>query len=105
MKKMKIAHGASQLNWVLLKTTIEETIANEIDLMCQWSRNDRRYVINELLRFSLAQSAEFRKYKDEKWFDPLNDEPESKPETSASVAPEVNQKQVPSATGGQGLEE
>ncbi len=65
MSKLKIEHGASKIDWVLLKTNIEESISNDIDLMCQWSNNDRKYVVNELLRFALTQSEEFQKYKEE----------------------------------------
>ena len=66
MSKLKIEHGASKVSWVLLKTNIEESIANEIGLMCEWSENDRKYIVNELLRFALAQSDEFQKYKAER---------------------------------------
>ena len=31
--------------------------------MCQWSNNDRKYIVNELLRFALAQNEDFLKYK------------------------------------------
>lgn len=66
MSKLKIEHGASKVKWVLLKTNIEESIADEIDLMCQWSENDRKYIVSELLRFALRQSEEFQKYKAER---------------------------------------
>jgi hypothetical protein len=65
MNKLKIERGASKLRWVLLKTSIEESIAGDIDLMCKWSENDRKYVVNQLLRFALSQSGEFQKYKSE----------------------------------------
>lgn len=63
MSKLKIEHGASKIGWVMLKTNIEESISTDIDRMCQWSNNDRKYVVNELLRFALAQSEEFQRYK------------------------------------------
>jgi hypothetical protein len=63
MSKLRIEHGASKINWVLLKTNIEESISHDIELMCQWSQNDRKYVVNELLRFGLTQSDDFQKYK------------------------------------------
>jgi len=63
MSKLKIERGASKLRWVLLKTNIEESIAADLELMCKWSDNDRKYVVNELLRFALAQSGDFQKYK------------------------------------------
>jgi len=65
MSKLKIEHGASKVQWVLLKTNIEESISSDIDLMCKWSENERKYIVNELLRFALAQSEEFQKYKTE----------------------------------------
>ena len=61
--RLKIEHGASKVRWTLLKVNIEESLANDIDLMCRWSENDRKYVINELLRFAIAQAEEFQKYK------------------------------------------
>lgn len=63
MSKQKIEHGASKINLVLLKTNIEDGISSDIDLMCQWSNNDRKYIVNELLRFALAQNEDFLKYK------------------------------------------
>ncbi|HVJ06500.1 MAG TPA: hypothetical protein VM578_12570 [Candidatus Saccharimonadales bacterium] len=65
MSKLRIEHGASKITWVQLKTNIEESIATEIDLLCEWSENDRRYIINELLRFGLTQDEDFQKYKAE----------------------------------------
>ena len=61
--RLKIEHGASKVRWTLLKINIEESLATDIDLMCQWSENDRKYVVNELLRFAIAQAEEFQAYK------------------------------------------
>ncbi|WP_353069856.1 hypothetical protein RBB75_05935 [Tunturibacter empetritectus] len=63
MSRFKIEHGASKVRLVLLKTNIEDSISNDIDLMCQWSDNERKYIINELLRFALTQEEDFLKYK------------------------------------------
>lgn len=63
MSKFKIEHGASKVNQVLLKTNIEDTISQDIDLLASWSNNERRYIINELLRFALAQEEDFQKHK------------------------------------------
>lgn len=63
MSKFKIEHGASRVNLVLLKTNIEDTISQDIDLLATWSDNDRKYLINELLRFALTQEEDFQKYK------------------------------------------
>lgn len=63
MSKFKIEHGASRINLVLLKTNIENTISQDIDLLAAWSDNDRKYLVNELLRFALTQEEDFQKYK------------------------------------------
>jgi hypothetical protein len=66
MSRLKIEHGASKVRWTLLKTNIEESLANDIDLMCEWSNNDRKYVVNELLRFAIEQAEDFQKFKAER---------------------------------------
>jgi hypothetical protein len=63
MSKFKIEHGASKINLVLLKTNIEDTISSDIDLLANWSNNDRKYIVNELLRFALTQEEDFLKHK------------------------------------------
>lgn len=63
MSKLKIEHGASKINLVLLKTNIEDSISQDIELMATWSDNDRKYIVNKLLRFALAQEEEFQKHK------------------------------------------
>lgn len=63
MSKLKIEHGASKVNLVLLKTNIEDSISQDIDLMATWSDNDRKYIVNELLRFALTQEEDFLKHK------------------------------------------
>jgi hypothetical protein len=63
MSKFKIEHGASKINLVLLKTNIEDTISQDIDLLANWSNNDRKYIVNELLRFALTQEEDFLKHK------------------------------------------
>ena len=63
MSKLKIEHGASKVNLVLLKTNIEDSISQDIEQMATWSGNERKYIINELLRFALTQEEDFQKYK------------------------------------------
>jgi hypothetical protein len=63
MTKLKIEKGASRVRRVPLKTTIDGTVADEIELMCKWSENDTSYVVNQLLRFALNQSEEFQQQK------------------------------------------
>jgi hypothetical protein len=63
MSKFKIEHGASKVQLVQLKTNIEDGISSDIDLMCEWSNNERRYIVNELLRFAITQEEDFLKHK------------------------------------------
>ncbi len=64
MSKFKIEKGVSRINRVKLQASIEEPVATELALMCEWSNNDRNYVANELLRFALSQDGEFQAYKE-----------------------------------------
>jgi hypothetical protein len=64
MSKFKIEKGVSRINRVKLQASIEEQVAAELALMCEWSNNDRNYVVNELLRFALSQDGEFQAYKE-----------------------------------------
>jgi hypothetical protein len=93
MSKLKIEHGASKINLVLLKTNIEDGISSDIDLMCQWSNNDRKYIVNELLRFALAQNEDFLKYKTGLAASPARPSVNTKPATGAGkVMPDVPAK-------------
>jgi hypothetical protein len=63
MSKLKIEKGASRVRRVALKTTIDGAVADDVELMCQWSENETSYVVNQLLRFALEQSEDFQEYK------------------------------------------
>ena len=63
MSKLRIEKGASRVRRVPLKTTIDGTVADDIELMCKWSENDTSYVVNHLLRFALSQSEDFQQHK------------------------------------------
>src|SRR5712691_9765421 len=64
MSEFKIEKGLGRINRVKLQASIEEPVAAELALMCEWSNNDRNYVVNELLRFALSQDGEFQAYKE-----------------------------------------
>jgi hypothetical protein len=59
MGKLRIEKGASRVRRVALKATIDGTVADDVELMCQWSENETSYVVNHLLRFALSQSEDF----------------------------------------------
>ncbi len=63
MSKLKIDKGASRIRRVPLKTTIDGTVWEDIELMCEWSENETSYVVNHLLRFALSQSGDFQNHK------------------------------------------
>lgn len=63
MTKLRIEKGASRVRRVALKTTIDGTVADDLELMCRWSENDTSYIVNQLLRYGLSQSEGFQQYK------------------------------------------
>jgi hypothetical protein len=63
MSKLKLEHGVSRIRRAKLQSSIDQTIADDIELLAQWSNNETNYVINELLRFALAHEEDFQKYK------------------------------------------
>jgi hypothetical protein len=63
MSKFKIEKGVSRIARVKLQAMIEESIAADLALLGEWSNNDKNYIVNELLRFSLSQDSEFQAYK------------------------------------------
>jgi len=63
MSRLKLQHGVSRIRRAKLQSSIDQTIADDIELMANWSNNETQYVINELLRFAIAQEEDFLKYK------------------------------------------
>lgn len=62
--RLKIEKGASKVRRAPLKATIDGTVADDLELMCEWSENDSSYLINLLLAFAIAQSEDFQSYKE-----------------------------------------
>jgi hypothetical protein len=90
MSKLKIEKGASKVRRAPLKVTIDGTVADDLELMCQWSDNESSYLVNLLLGFAIAQSEEFQRYKVEQ----ATAAPSSR--NDAKSAPEPVRKVVPS---------
>jgi hypothetical protein len=63
MSRFKIEKGVSRVRRVKLQASIEESTAEDLAAMSEWSNNDRNYVVNELLRFAIAQDADFQAFK------------------------------------------
>jgi hypothetical protein len=66
MGKLKIEKGASRVRRAPLKVTIDGTVADDLELMCEWSENELSYLVNLLLGFAIAQSEDFQRYKAER---------------------------------------
>ncbi|HVB55485.1 MAG TPA: hypothetical protein VNE63_03505 [Candidatus Acidoferrales bacterium] len=63
MTRLKLIHGVSRIRRAKLQSSIDQTVADDIESLAQWSSNETNYVINELLRFALSQEEDFQKYK------------------------------------------
>lgn len=63
MSKLKLEHGVSRIRRAKLQSSIDQTIADDVELLAKWSNNETNYVVNELLRFALTQEEDFQKYK------------------------------------------
>ncbi|MCU1322213.1 MAG: hypothetical protein JWM43_1862 [Acidobacteriaceae bacterium] len=81
MSKLKIEKGASKVRRAPLKATIDGTVSDDLELMCEWSENDLSYLVNLLLGFAIAQSEDFQKYKAECLAAPSPVRTEAKPAT------------------------
>ena len=92
MSKLKIEKGASKVRRAPLKATIDGAVADDLELMCEWSENDTSYLVNLLLGFAIAQSEDFQRYKAEHRATP------SPARTEAKPASDPTRKVLPSAS-------
>lgn len=63
MNRLKLQHGVSRIRRAKLQSSVDQTIADDIELMAKWSNNETQYIVNELLRFAIAQEEDFLKYR------------------------------------------
>ena len=84
MSKLKIDHGASRVRQAKLQASIDQSIANDIELMAEWSDNEPKYIINQLLRFALTQEEDFLKYKAGRLADSSRIDQNAKPASASS---------------------
>ena len=80
MSRLKLQHGVSRIRRAKLQSSIDQTIADDIELMANWSNNETPYVVNELLRFAIAQEEDFLKYKANVAANPARSISSTKPE-------------------------
>ncbi len=95
MSKLKIEHGVSRVRRAKLQASIDQSVAEDIQALADWSNNEPQYVINHLLRFALAQEEDFQKYKASPAANPAKPGNSMKPSsssarTSADAAPKTD---------------
>ncbi len=88
MSKLKIEKAASKVRRAPLKVTIDGSVSDNLELMCEWSENDSSYLVNLLLGFAIAQSEDFQRYKDERSASPSHPRDISKPNSAAVPRPQ-----------------
>ncbi len=82
MNKLKLQHGVSRIRRAKLQSSIDQSIADDIELIANWSNNETQYVVNELLRFAIAQEDDFLKYRTSLAPNPTRNASEAKPGSS-----------------------
>lgn len=98
MSKLKLEHGVSRIRRSKLQSSIDQTVADDIELLAEWSNNETNYVVNELLRFALTQEEDFQKYKANSTANPLRPASSTKPSpTPIKLATETTSKPDTSA--------
>ena len=63
MTKLKIEHGVSRVRRAKLQASVDQSVADDIQSLADWSNNEPQYIINQLLRFALLQEEDFQRYK------------------------------------------
>jgi hypothetical protein len=97
MSKLKLEHGVSRIRRAKLQSSIDQTVADDVELLSEWSNNETNYVVNELLRFALTQEEDFQRYKASVAAN--NPRPASSPKVSPEKSiPDVAPKPTPSST-------
>ena len=89
MSRLKLQHGMSRIRRAKLQSSIDQTIADDIELIASWSNNETQYVVNELLRFAIAQEEDFLKYKASLVANPLRSAKPGSPATKPISEPTV----------------
>jgi hypothetical protein len=97
MSKLKLEHGVSRIRRAKLQSSIDQTVADDIELLAEWSNNEPNYIINELLRFALTQEEDFQKYKASSAATATRAATTSKP-TPATIKPVSEPAAKPDAT-------
>ena len=84
MSRLKLLHSVSRIRRAKLQASIDQTVADDIELMAKWSNNETQYIVNELLRFAIAQEEDFLKHKASLAANPARATHSAKPEPAQS---------------------
>lgn len=63
MTRLKIEHGVSRIRRAKLQASVDQSVADDIQSLADWSNNEPHYIVNQLLRFALLQEEDFQKHK------------------------------------------
>lgn len=63
MSRFKITRINNKEEKQVLQVKLEASLAEEVNLLCKWSGNEKNHVVAELLRYALSQEADFQQYK------------------------------------------
>ncbi len=63
MTRFKILRNNTEEKKQLLQAKLSTSLVQDINLMCEWSGNEKSYVIGELLRYALSMESDFQEYK------------------------------------------
>ena len=63
MTRFKITRNNNHERKQLLQAKLDASLVADVNLMCQWSGNEKTVVIAELLRYALSQEVDFQQYK------------------------------------------
>src|SRR5512146_2972491 len=63
MTRFKIVRNNTEEKKQLLQAKLSTSLVQDINLMCEWSGNEKSYVVGELLRYALSMETDFQTYK------------------------------------------
>lgn len=63
MGRFKIERNTNKEQKQLLQAKLEASLVEEVNMLCQWSGNEKNFVIAQLLRYALSQESDFQQYK------------------------------------------
>ncbi len=63
MTRFKIVRNNTEEKRQLLQAKLNTSLVQDINLMCEWSGNEKSYVVGELLRYALSMESDFQAYK------------------------------------------